>query len=242
MPKSDMGARHCCSGEVHFACFQYDRFIQRPMLIFVVFAKKYSEKNGVARYLHATPPLSALTFDARTCPAQTATRHSAFERTIFPTARPTSPSFRRLRFCKLKEENVVYPPQKPVMTNWRGVVPKNMRPSGPMVVAANPMTKEPTTLTSSVPQGKVSPIVPPRSPSTRTVRHCRARRRERSTCKSSISHLDHFTMRTGQRARCMMRSALLPTSHSGIREWPRAPTTRRSTLSSTASPTTVRTG
>ena len=64
-PNPTWAPQHCCPGEVHFACFQYDRFIQRPMLIFVVFAKKYSEKNGVARYLHATPPLSALTFDCK---------------------------------------------------------------------------------------------------------------------------------------------------------------------------------
>ena len=43
------------------------------------------------------------------------------------------------------------------MTNWRVRLPANMRPSGPVSVAKNPMRKEPATLTMIVPQGKVSP-------------------------------------------------------------------------------------
>src|SRR4051812_13487970 len=41
------------------------------------------------------------------------------------------------------------------MTNWRVSVLTNTRPSGPVVVAKKPITNDPTTLTMSVPHGKV---------------------------------------------------------------------------------------
>src|SRR5262245_51944551 len=58
----------------------------------------------------------------------------------------------------LKEEKVVYPPHTPSMKNcWRNQTGRSHRPSGPVKVAKKPITKDPETLTSSVPQGNVSP-------------------------------------------------------------------------------------
>ena len=55
----------------------------------------------------------------------------------------------------LNEENVVYPPQIPIITNWRAVVPTNMRPSGPVRVPKRPITRDPRILMIRVPQGNV---------------------------------------------------------------------------------------
>ena len=43
------------------------------------------------------------------------------------------------------------------MKNWRKVEDAIHRPSGPVAVANQPMTNEPVTLMTNVPQGKVSP-------------------------------------------------------------------------------------
>src|SRR5215471_2558898 len=45
----------------------------------------------------------------------------------------------------------------PSMKNWRKDAGAIQRPSGPVSVANRPMANEPETLTSKVPQGKVSP-------------------------------------------------------------------------------------
>ena len=50
------------------------------------------------------------------------------------------------------------PPQKPAMIASRVVEAMNRRPSGAVRVATKPMRNEPSTLTSIVPHGKVSPI------------------------------------------------------------------------------------
>ena len=42
---------------------------------------------------------------------------------ILAPARNHSPSFIRLRVCRLNDENVVKPPQKPAMTNCRATEP-----------------------------------------------------------------------------------------------------------------------
>jgi hypothetical protein len=62
-----------------------------------------------------------------------------------------------LRVCRLKEEKVVKPPQRPSMMNCRVSEPTKSRPSGAVRVATKPMTKEPRRFTRMVPQGKVSP-------------------------------------------------------------------------------------
>jgi len=97
--------------------------------------------------------------EARRLPSQTPSRHSTSERTELAPALNHSPSSARFRVCKLKEENVVYPPQIPSMKNCRNVAGASHRPSGPVAVANSPMTNEPETLMQSVPQGKVSPIL-----------------------------------------------------------------------------------
>src|ERR1035441_1119952 len=43
------------------------------------------------------------------------------------------------------------------MMNWRKVEEAIHRPSGPVAVANHPMTNDPETLMTNVPQGKVSP-------------------------------------------------------------------------------------
>src|SRR6516162_11436274 len=62
-------------------------------------------------------------------------------------------------------------------------------------------------------------------------------RRERRRCC-----LRYFATSTGHCASCMMRSARLPIMRSYNAEWPFAPMTSKSTLSSEASPTMSRTG
>jgi hypothetical protein len=45
------------------------------------------------------------------------------------------------------------------MKNWRKVEDATHRPSGPVAVANHPITNEPVTFTTKVPQGKVSPTL-----------------------------------------------------------------------------------
>jgi hypothetical protein len=47
----------------------------------------------------------------------------------------------------------------PSMKNWRNAGEAVHRPCGPLIVKNKPMTKEPLTLTTKVPQGNVSPMV-----------------------------------------------------------------------------------
>src|SRR6266581_2264664 len=94
---------------------------------------------------------------ARAWPAQTETKHSTIDAPMLPPARNHSPSFNKLSVCRLNEEKVVNPPQIPTITNWRVVEPTKTRPSGPVSAAKNPMMKEPTTFTMSVPHGNVAP-------------------------------------------------------------------------------------
>jgi len=95
--------------------------------------------------------------EAAMWPIQTAMRHNATDPAMFPPAASHSSSRIRFKVCKLKDENVVNPPQRPAMTNWRVVAETKRRPSVAVKVAKKPMTKEPRMLTRSVPHGKVSP-------------------------------------------------------------------------------------
>src|SRR5690242_17468158 len=45
------------------------------------------------------------------------------------------------------------------MKNWRNAEEASQRPWGPVIVENSPMTKDPLTFTSNVPQGNVSPTV-----------------------------------------------------------------------------------
>jgi len=77
------------------------------------------------------------------CPAHTLIRHRTIESPILVPARSHSPSFIRFSVCRLNDEKVAYPPQIPTITNWRAVVPTNMRPSGPVSVRKKPVTNDP---------------------------------------------------------------------------------------------------
>lgn len=95
--------------------------------------------------------------EPRRCPSQTPTRHSTSDSTELAPALNHWPSSARLSVCKLKEENVVYPPQIPSIKNCRNEAGASHRPSGPVAVANSPMTNEPVTFTERVPHGNVSP-------------------------------------------------------------------------------------
>ena len=71
---------------------------------------------------------------------------------MLPLAFSHSPSRSKLSVCRLKEENVVYPPHTPTMKNNRKPGEPS-RPAEPANAAKNPITNEPDTLTTRVPQG-----------------------------------------------------------------------------------------
>ena len=73
-------------------------------------------------------------------------------------ARNQSPSRANISVWRLNAENVVKPPQTPIITNCRAGVLTGKRPSGPVSVKKNPITREPETFTARVPHGKVPPI------------------------------------------------------------------------------------
>src|SRR6478672_6220363 len=121
-----------------------------------VLPDKDAQQCRLFRYLHRGTS-QRLIAAAAICPSHTATRHSTTEATMFADARSQSPSRARFSVCRLNDENVVKPPQIPISTNCRAVVPTSKRPSGSVNVKKKPMIQEPTTLTTSVPHGKISP-------------------------------------------------------------------------------------
>src|SRR5437899_3880242 len=54
----------------------------------------------------------------------------------------------------------------PNMKNWRNEAGASHRPSGPVIVAKSPITKQPETFTTSVPQGNVWPTLLAMKPET----------------------------------------------------------------------------
>src|SRR5574338_824834 len=93
-------------------------------------------------------------------PAPAASRPSESESTTFSAARRASPSRVSASVCRLKDETVVKLPRNPVPKNSQG-------PCAGAPAAKAPIRKQPATLTASVPQGNVSPIVRPTQPDTR---------------------------------------------------------------------------
>jgi hypothetical protein len=91
------------------------------------------------------------------CPTTTPATHRATDRTTFPPACHQSPCRSRLNVCRLKAENVVYPPHTPDIKNRAKRGESVHRPLGPISAKTTPIRIEPVILTSSVPQGKVSP-------------------------------------------------------------------------------------
>src|ERR1700730_199836 len=102
----------------------------------------------------ATGPLIAI---ASAWPAHTAIRHNTTDATIYALPRNHAPSWNSDRVCRLKAENVVYPPQRPVITNNLASSDTSRRPSGPVSAKNNPITNDPRILMNSVPHGKVAP-------------------------------------------------------------------------------------
>ena len=70
---------------------------------------------------------------------------------------PVAPARSRSSVCKLNDEKVVNPPQKPTITNSRQGSGQGYRPCARVSVPKNPITNDPSTLTISVPQGKCFP-------------------------------------------------------------------------------------
>ena len=60
----------------------------------------------------------------------------------------------RSTVCKLNEENVVNPPQKPIMTNNRVFSERGYRPCARVSVPKKPMINDPAMLMAMVPQGR----------------------------------------------------------------------------------------
>src|SRR4029077_18002376 len=157
MAEAHRSAQNGRAGEAHFARLEHDRLVKRLTARLVVLADEDAEQHGVPGERHGQTHFMALMESASMWPSQTATRQSTTEPTTLPPTWSHSPSLARLSVWRLNEEKVVKPPRIPVMTNWRVVVPANMRPSGPVSGAKKPIMNEPSTFTNSVPQGKSSP-------------------------------------------------------------------------------------
>src|SRR4051812_42936451 len=145
------------AGQVHLARLQNDYLVERLMAVTVVLPHKDAQQHRLFWHLHRDTSQRFRGMGA-IGQSHTAIRHRKTEATIFADARSQSPSRARFSVCRLNDENVVKPPQTPIITNCRAGVPTSKRPSGSVNVKKKPMIHEPTTLTTSVPHGKISPI------------------------------------------------------------------------------------
>ena len=101
-PAQDGGA-----GEMHLAGLEHNGLVERLMVSLVILADKDAQENGVAGERHGQIHFNELIEAASTKPNHTATRQATTERTTLAPANHHSPSWTRLRVCRLKEENVV---------------------------------------------------------------------------------------------------------------------------------------
>src|SRR5436190_14859610 len=92
------------AGQMHFARFQNDRFVEWPVFMAIALTDKDAQQSGFVWNFHSSYRLRA---SAQRWPAQTAPRHRTTERMTFAAARNQSPSMVRLSVCRLKEEKVV---------------------------------------------------------------------------------------------------------------------------------------
>src|SRR5204862_673509 len=67
-----------------------------------------------------------------TWPSQTAARHSTTDAAMLANASAHSPSLNNVSVCRLKDENVVYPPQSPTVTKIRAEEGTRKGPPGPV--------------------------------------------------------------------------------------------------------------
>ena len=79
---------------------------------------------------------------------------SASEPNAFRPARDHSPLRSNNSVCRLSEEKVVKPPQRPTVTKMRQLGVTGSRPPEVVSMKKKPMTKDPVTFTKSVPRGE----------------------------------------------------------------------------------------
>src|SRR5690349_6568821 len=125
-------AQHRGAGQMHLARLQNDRLIERLVAVPIVLADKDAQQCCLFRYLHRDTSRYAgsqrFKAAAALWPSHTAARQSTTDATIFAEARSQSPSRARFSVCRLNDENVVKPPQIPIITNCRAGVPTSKRP------------------------------------------------------------------------------------------------------------------
>ncbi len=92
-------------------------------------------------------------------PSQHASRQSAIEAVAYQLAVCHWPARASSTVCKLKAEKVVKPPQSPTVTKTRISGGTSNRGTSTVSVPKQPMTKDPSTLISSVPQGNAIPQI-----------------------------------------------------------------------------------
>src|SRR5579871_4375690 len=100
-------AQHGGAGEVQFARFQYDRFIERLRAGLVVLADEDTEQQGLLWDLHGQLPFRRLRRFAVTWPSQTASNQPTTETMILISAAERFPACSRRNVSRLNDENVV---------------------------------------------------------------------------------------------------------------------------------------
>src|SRR5665213_1506838 len=121
MAITDIAANDRSAGKTNLPSLEHNRLIQRQTFELVVFSKEDAKQNGAVRDLHGHIHFILLRLAATRYPAHTAIRQHTTDAPIFAPARTISPSCIKLSVCRLNDENVVKPPQKPVITNCRVV-------------------------------------------------------------------------------------------------------------------------
>ena|SRR6266567_385209 len=107
MTEANVSSQNCRPGEMHFPSLQHDRLMERQVIELVVFAEKNTEQNCVVWNLHGQIHFIVLRLAAARWPTQTATMQHRTDSPMLAPARNHSPSFIRLRVCRLNDENVV---------------------------------------------------------------------------------------------------------------------------------------
>src|SRR5882724_772481 len=100
-------AQDCRSRQVHLARLQHDGFVERLVLVAIIFAEEDAQQYGLVRQLHVQIPLSWFSVAAAMCPSHTANRQRTTDSAMLPPAANHSPSRTRASVCRLKEEKVV---------------------------------------------------------------------------------------------------------------------------------------
>src|SRR6267142_6588541 len=107
MTEANVSSQNCRTGEMHFLGLQNDRLVERQVIKPVVFAEEDTEQNCVVRNLHGQIHFIVLKLAAARWPTHTATMQHRTDNPMLALARNHSPSFIKLRVCRLNDENVV---------------------------------------------------------------------------------------------------------------------------------------